>query len=75
MIQLKHFHSNCSYYNDILNEASLELSLIPLPPRAVWMLHHDLDNDDLVPHRALRLSPSAFRRGIDEGGNAAEFIG
>jgi hypothetical protein len=39
------------------------------------MLHHDLNNDDLVPHRALRLSPSAFRRGIDEGGDAAEFIG
>ena len=54
----------CAHHNRLLLEGSLQVTPVPLPPRAIKLIRHDLKYDDVVPlgPAALLRKPSAEAR-------------
>src|SRR3954471_17534880 len=56
----------CAHHNRLLLEGSLQVTPVPLPPRAIKLIRHDLKYDDVVPLGPAALLPQAFSRSARE---------
>src|SRR3954452_1759848 len=61
----------CAHHNRLLPEGSLQVTPVPLPPRAIKLIRHDLKHDDVVPLRLATLLPQALRGSARERSQSA----